>query len=135
MIIVAVTFNRFELNDMAAALKNIRQMLYFIGLGSESSVVLMKIKVANNVFYIFIILSQVYFIVPYVLFAVDKKILLSYVNGPLYVILCIILMILIYVDLIRNKSLIYQTFDVLDEIITKGGLNNFVMATTTKKKK
>lgn len=105
---------------MAVALKSVRKLLYFLGLGSESSVVLMKFKVANSLICIFVIFSQVCFITPYVLFAIEKEILLSHVNGPVYVILCIILMIFIYIDVFRNKTHLFQTFKFLDEIITKG---------------
>lgn len=115
------------LNRMAVALKSIRQLLYFFGLGSETSITLMKLKVNNNVICIFVIISQVYFIIPYILFAIDNDILLSAINGPIYVILCIVLMIFIYIDLIRNKSFLNQTFSFLDEFINEGEANHFIM--------
>lgn len=110
---------------MAVAMKSIRNLLYFLGLGSESSIVFLKIKVTNNVICILVIISQICFIVPYVLFAIDKHILLSHVDGPVYVILCIILMMFIYIDVIQNKVHLYETLNFLEEISTNG--NYFVM--------
>lgn len=82
--------------------------------------IFLKIKVPNTLICTFVIFSQIWFILPYVLYAIDKKILLSYVNGPIYVILCVILMSSIYIDLIRNKALLYETLNFLDDFIAKG---------------
>lgn len=66
-----------------------------------------------------VIISQVCFVTPFILYAVDNRKLLTRVHNSGNLIVSIILMTLIYIDLIRNKMFINQTLDLLEEIVKK----------------
>lgn len=104
---------------MTTVLKCTRQILYWIGLVNEPMIVLGNRPIANTFVHTIVIISQVCFVTPFILYAIDNRKLLTRVHNSGNVIIGIILMTLIYIDLIRNKMFISQTLDLLEEIVKK----------------
>lgn len=104
---------------MTTVLKCTRQILYWIGLVNEPMIVLGNRPIAKKFVHTIVIISQVCFVTPFILYAVDNRKLLTRVHNSGNIIVGIILMTLIYIDLIRNKVFISQTLDLLEEIVER----------------
>lgn len=106
---------------MPSVLESTKKLLHLVGLQSTSLIIIGKKSIANIYIIVFVIVSQIYLTFPFVLFALDDMQLLTRVNNPVYIVISIISMTLIYIDLVLHKALINETIDFLTKIVIKSG--------------
>lgn len=103
--------------NMTLVLKSTREILDLVGLGNESVVVFKRMRLSKNLIIAIVIISQISFSLPSILFTHHNTNILSRINNPTHIIIGIFIVCLIYLDLLRNRSLIHRTFDLMDEIV------------------
>lgn len=100
---------------MARVLKSTKKLLDLIGLGDNETVMISNRKISKTIIVAIVVTSQISFFIPSTLFILNNTNILSRMNNPIHIIIGIFIMILIYLDLFRNQSLINQTFHSLEE--------------------
>lgn len=104
---------------MVSVLKGTRRILRVLGLGNEAFLVIGRFKIENFVIYIIFVVSQIYAILPYTLFAYQNSQLMERINNPLYAIVGYALTTLIFFDFIRNKSITNETISFLENLVNR----------------
>lgn len=104
---------------MTTVLKSTRQILHWIGLGNEPVTLITNKVIGKTVVHTVVIMSQMCFVTPFILYALDNRKSLTRVHNSGHLIVGITLMTLIYIDLTRNKIFISKTLDLLEEIVSK----------------
>lgn len=115
-----------SLKDMARVLKSTKELLDLIGLGNETVIIFNRKMSKTNIVAI-VVTSQISFFIPSTLFILNNTNILSRINNPIHIIIGILIMILIYLDLFRNQTLINQTFNSLEETIASSEYTYVVM--------
>lgn len=102
---------------MIAVLECTRKMLRLVGLGTEPVIVFRKVKIDEKMIHLLIIISQVYAILPYMMYALDNSQLLERINNPLYAIVGYTAMVFIYIEFIRQKANTNEAITFLDSLV------------------
>lgn len=102
---------------MVSVLKGTGRIFRLLGLGSEPLIVFHRIKILSCVIHIILIISQIYAILPYILYTRTHPQLWEHINNPLYAILAYTGTTLVYLDFVRNKSITHKTIDILDTLV------------------
>lgn len=107
---------------MAPVLKSTSKLLWLAGLRNEPVISYKKVTIGNESLNIFIIISQIYATLPYILYLRENSYLLARIDNPAYAIVGYTSTVLIYIQFVRNKSITLEAIAFLESLISKSQL-------------
>lgn len=110
---------------MASVLKSTVKLLWLTGLQNQPVILFKKVAFDNKSLNIFIIISQMYATLPYILYLRENSYLLARIDNPAYAIVGYTSTALIYIQFVRNKSITIEAIAFLDSIVKKSQLKIF----------